>query len=82
MKFRVMLHPRVERFLKRCPDALERRILEKLRQLRTNPFRLLEHYEGQDFFKLRVGDYRALVDLKDDRILIQYIDHRKRIYKR
>ena len=31
--------------------------------LKENPFRFLEHYEGDDVYKLRIGDYRALIDI-------------------
>ncbi len=44
--------------------------------------KLVEHFEG-DYYKLRVGDYRALVDVDFEKsiILVQVLDHRNRIYK-
>jgi mRNA-degrading endonuclease RelE of RelBE toxin-antitoxin system len=35
----------------------------KLQALKVDPYRYLEHHEGSDFYKLRVGDYRALLDV-------------------
>ena len=48
-----------------------------------NPFRYLEHFEGKDVYKLRIGDYRALVDVDfQNKILkIQVFDKRGRVYK-
>ncbi|MEM5809775.1 MAG: hypothetical protein QW156_02695 [Candidatus Aenigmatarchaeota archaeon] len=53
-------------------------------KLQDNPFHFLEHYEGQDFYKLRIGDYHALVDIDFENkiIKIRVFDYRKRIYKR
>ena len=35
---------------------------KKLEEIKENPFRYLEHYEGI-YYKLRIGDYRALIDM-------------------
>ena len=83
MTFEVKLHPRVARFIKRLDPILSERIRKKLRQLKDEPFRFLEHHEGADVFKLRIGDYRALIDVDAKRkvLLVRHLDHRRRIYK-
>ena len=44
------------------PD-LEERIKKKLFSIKKeNPFNYLEYFEG-DYYKLRIGDYRALIDV-------------------
>ena len=55
---------------------------KRLKKLEKNPFRYLEHYEG-DYYKLRIGDYRALINIDfENKILkIEVIDKRGRIYK-
>ena len=44
----------------------------------------LEHYEKANVYKLRIGDYRALIDVDKSRkiLFVQVIDKRSRIYKR
>jgi len=83
MIFSVKLHPKVQDFLEKRETGLAERIRNRLLLLQNNPFRILEHYEG-DCYKLRVGDYRALVDVDIGRkiVFIRIIDHRSRIYKR
>lgn len=51
--------------------------------MKENPFHYLEHYEGE-YYKLRIGDYRALLDIdfKLKIIWVRIIDKRGRIYKR
>lgn len=60
------------------------RVLDKLDDLKMDPFRYLEHFEGKDFCKLRVGNFRLLIDAdKDLKILyVRVFDKRGRIYKR
>ena len=80
----VKLHQNVDKFLSKLDNQLENRIRNKLKLLRNDPFHYLEHYEGEEkCYKLRVGDYRALIDVDQSRklIFVRVLDHRKKIYK-
>ena len=83
MSYEVKLHPKVYKFIDKCENQLSERIKNKLKLLKDEPFRYLEHYEGKDFYKLRIGDYRALIDVDTSRkiIFVRVLDHRSRIYK-
>jgi len=78
----VLLHPNVVKFLNRLDNNMRERIKEKLLELEQDPFRFLEHYEGA-YYKFRVGDFRALIDVDFERkeIMVRSLDHRKKIYK-
>ena len=84
MSYTVKQHPKVVKFLSKCEKPLSDRIKNKFKLLEKEPFRYLEQYQGQDFYKLRIGDYRALVDVDTSQklILIRFLDHRSKIYKR
>jgi len=84
MVYHIKLHPTIFKFLNKVEKGLSTRIKNKLKLLKNEPFRYLEHYEGQDVYKLRIGQYRALIDinLKKKVILVRYINHRKNIYKK
>lgn len=84
MNWKVEWHPKAAKNLEKLPKAVKSRVIKRVDKLQNNPFHFLEHYEGEDFYKLRAGDYRALIDLdfKNRLIKIQVFDHRKRIYKR
>ncbi|MFH0961473.1 MAG: type II toxin-antitoxin system RelE/ParE family toxin [archaeon] len=66
------------------PDA--ERIIEKLDQVAgsENPARFLSRLVGYDEFKLRVGDYRAIILLLNGEktIFIENLGHRERVYRR
>jgi len=74
--------PKPLKFLENLPKDIALRILEKFEQLKEDPFRYLEHYEG-DYYKLRIGKYRALIDIdfQSKTLIVQVLDKRGRIYK-
>ena len=85
MTFEVKLVPKVAKFLKKSDKELRKRVRNKLNLLLGNdPFALLEHFEGGNLYKLRVGDYRLLVqvDFSKKVFVVRYIGDRKKIYKR
>ena len=84
MNFTIEWHPQAYRFLRKLPQQTIQRILLKLDVVAKEPFRYLEHYEGKDVYKLRIGPYRLLIDIDiPDRLLfIQVLDKRGSVYKR
>ena len=83
--WKVLLSPDAQNFLNKKDRHIVERIKKGLEKLKTeNPFHYLEHYEGQDYYKFRIGDYRALIDIdfQNKIIKIQVLDNRGVIYKR
>ena len=83
MTFNIEWHSNARKFLRKLPFEIAKRIVKKIKKVKENPFRYLEHYEG-DGYKFRIGDYRALIDVDfENKILkIRVLDKRGRIYKR
>lgn len=71
------------KFLNNLQRHISERIVNKIDELKENPFRFIEHYEGK-YYKLRIGDYRALLDIdfENKLIIVQFLDKRGRIYKK
>ena len=84
MSYSVEWHPKTRKFLTKLPSGVSARIVLKVKEVQEDPFRYLEHYEGNDYYKLRVGDYRLLIDVdnKNKVLLVQIIGHRSNIYVR
>ena len=81
----LILSPDAQSFLNKQDKQIEERLKKGLKKLECdNPFHFLEHFEGQDHYKFRIGDYRALVDADFSRKLlkIQVLDHRSVIYNK
>ena len=84
MTFSVELSNRAKRFLGGLQKDIALRIIDKLEEVAEAPFRFLEHFEGDDVYKLRIGDYRALIDVDFSAqvLKVRVLDKRGRIYKR
>lgn len=81
----VLLSPDAQDFLNKQDKHLSERLKKGLEKLKTeNPFHYLEHFEDKDYYKYRIGDYRALIDIDfENKILkVRILDHRGVIYKK
>jgi len=83
MSYYVIWDPKVRRHLKKLPGDVSSRIVKRVKEMKDDPFHYLEHYEGEDFYKLRIGDYRALIDVDfSSKVLrVRVVGHRRNIYK-
>lgn len=83
MSYSISWNPKAKKFLRKLPKGISRRIVLKVKFIKRNPFNYLEHYEGDDFYKLRVGDYRLLIDVDFSKkgLKIEVVGHRKDIYR-
>ena len=79
----VQLSATSEKFLRKLPKKEAERILEKLQSIREEPFRYVARLKGTQLWKLRIGDYRAELDIliKGQTIFVVRIGHRRNIYQ-
>jgi mRNA interferase RelE/StbE len=63
---------------------IAQRIVKKLEEITDNPFNFTDKLQGSDLRKLRVGDYRVIMNLEEQKITIFVVDvgHRSNIYKK
>jgi len=84
MMFSLGFSNQSEKFLKKCDKRLRERILEKIKKLRTEPVphNAVSVIGEEKTFRIRIGDYRVLYEVKWDKneILIAVIDKRSRVY--
>jgi len=75
---------RVANIIEKLPKEISKRILNKLEKTKENPHRYFEKLVGLDEYKLRVGDYRIIADIYDNKliILVLYVNHRSKVYGR
>lgn len=80
----IIIQPRAKKDLKKFPKKIISDILKKINEIRNNPLRYIERLKGSQLWKLRMGDYRAILYLntKDNKIHVLKIGHRKDIYKK
>ena len=80
--YSIQVEENAEKFLKKLPKKESEIILNKIYSIRDNPFRFLKRLQGEKLWKLRIGDYRAIVDVivSGNKIIVIRIGHRKNIY--
>ncbi len=84
MSYSVRVFRNAQKRISRLPKNDYCRVRDKLKLLKKEPFRYLEHYSKRNCYKLRIGDYRAVidVDINNKIITVAVFDHRSKIYKR
>jgi mRNA interferase RelE/StbE len=70
-------------FFRKLDKSLQERIGKKIESLKNNPhfgIPLVGNFSG--FFKLRIGDYRVIYQIRNEQLLILILEigHRKNIY--
>lgn len=80
----VVLARPAERELERLPSEAQRRVRRKLEELGLDPYRGSAKMVGwgPNCFRVRVGDYRIVFDVSDDRVDVLRIRHRRDVYDR
>ena len=80
--FQIELTETAKDFLKKLQKKDAEIILNKIYSIRENPYRFLKRLQGEKLWRLRIGDYRAKVDvlISMNKIIVIRIGHRKNIY--
>jgi len=69
--------------LKKVNKELKTRIIAVIKRCRIRPYSYVKKIVDSPYYRLRVGDYRVIIDIIDNelKIIIIEMDHRKSIYK-
>lgn len=80
--YSIQIEENAEKFLKKLQKKDSGMILNKIYSIRENPFRYLKRLHGEKLWRLRIADYRAIIDvvISMNKIIILRIGHRKNIY--
>jgi len=70
--------------LKKLNKFLKQRIISTIERLKIRPYSKIKRLAGTSFFRLRVGNYRVILDIKNKKLEIHAIEvgPRKKIYKK
>ncbi|MBU0466989.1 MAG: type II toxin-antitoxin system RelE/ParE family toxin [Nanoarchaeota archaeon] len=80
--YSIQIEKNAENSLKKLPKKDAEIVLRKIYSIRDNPFRFLKRLQGQKLWRLRIGDYRAIVDVivSANKIVVVRIGFRKNVY--
>ena len=84
MNYRIIWSIQASKQIVRLDRSVAKRIHEKVGQLYQNPERYVEKLVRYPYYRLRVGDYRVILDIQNEtvRILILKVGHRSNVYER
>ena len=72
--------------LKKLPNEIQNRIIERLNELRKDPFdevKMLRTSNKTPIYSLRVGEYRVIMRIYKDKLVVLIINvgHRSTVYR-
>lgn len=84
MVFEIIWSDSAIRQLRKLDRTIARRIFNKVGELADNPHRFVQRLVNSPYYRLRVGDYRVILDIQESllRILVLKAGHRGSIYDR
>jgi len=89
MAYEVRVTPSAVRQLQHLPEAVGERILDEVEALAREPdparqVKKLKGWSRTPFYSLRVGNYRAILNIHNDVLLIVVVEvgHRSKVYRK
>ncbi len=85
MVWTLLFSPKAKKDLERLPPEIRQKIVFKLEEIaKDNPYNYLEKMTNSPFYKFRVGVYRGIVNIIDDKMILQLVKarHRSQAYKK
>jgi len=81
--YEIILSDLAKNQLAKLSQDIKNRIGAVLERIRIRPLSFVKRLVGSPYYRLRVGDYRIIVDIQEDKLIIFVIElgHRKNIYK-
>ena len=82
--YNLVFDEKVLQYLEKLPKTVSKRIFKKLQETKENPHHYFVKLSNRSEYKLRVGDYRIIADIEDNKLVIYVIhsDHRRTVYKK
>ena len=73
-----------EKQFDKLPKEIQLRTIHILERIKIRPFHFVKRKEGTPYFIMRIGDYRAILDVRKENsiIYVTEIGHRKNIYNK
>lgn len=82
--YEIITSDKFEKQVAKLPKELQERIDNAFERIKIRPYSYVLRLVGSPYYRLRVGDYRVIIDIQDNKLIIFVIEmgHRREIYKR
>jgi mRNA interferase RelE/StbE len=84
MKYEIVWTKTSLNSLKKIEKNIAKRIINKIKMIRNNPFIFIKKLKNLPFYSLRIGEYRAILLIEKKKLIIFVLEvgHRKKIYEK
>ena len=81
--YRIEFSKTAKKQLLKLKNDVQKRVISTLERIKTRPYPHLKKLVGSPFFRLRIGEYRAILEIHEDDMSVVVIEvgHRKNIYQ-
>jgi mRNA interferase RelE/StbE len=81
MTYDVVFSDFADKQLSKLPEIVQKRILGTIKRCRVRPYVFVTKLVGSKYYRLRAGDYRVIMDIIENKLIIHAIEigHRKNI---
>ena len=81
--YEIIISKKADKFLSKLPRHERDRIILAMDKLRIRPIAYLTRLVGDKFYKFRVGNYRLIVDMQKNKLVVLIIEigYKRNIYK-
>lgn len=83
MEWTVIYSPKAEKNLEALGEELAKKVILKMDEIARDPYNLLDKMTNSPFYKFRIGMYRGIVNIVNDKLILQVVKvkHRSQVYK-
>ena len=78
MKWTAVWSEKAEKELAKLPKEDAKRIILKTSEVEKDPFSYLERLTNSPYYKFRIGMYRVIVDVVNDKLILHMVKVKKR----
>ena len=83
MAYQLVYTKRAVKDIRRLDKNVKQRLKNALEKYQDNPLLYAQRLINPEFgtYRFRVGDYRVIIDIEDDQIIVLRVGHRREIYR-
>jgi len=83
MEWTIIYHPKAQKDLDKLDDAIAKEVILRMDEIVLDPYKLLEPMTNRRYYKFRVRDYRGIVDIVNNKLILHVVKvrHRRKVYK-
>lgn len=82
--YEIIVSDKAKKQLSKLPKEIIDRIGNALERIKIRPHSFVLRLVGSPYYRIRVGDYRIILDIINDKLVIMVLEvgHRKNIYEK